>query len=294
MRDRKRRHEPTQGWNTQRDLMEAELYNRAIELQELNESLREAHAREREVGLALQQAMLPAPGSEQYPYAAVRYLPAVGTLNVCGDWYEIVGLGGGRYAVAVGDVVGQGLSAAGVMGQLRSALSAAIRAVESPARALEILGLYAGSVEGALTATAVQAVIDRDAASIVYSRAGHLPPMLVHMDGLVEVLDEVTDPPLGTLPADAVMSEAVTSYAEGDTLVLYTDGLIERRGEDIDVGLGRLVDSLTRHCCRGPEPMADALLRDLEASGGTGDDTALIVVRLPPTDGGRPSAGGRG
>lgn len=109
-------------------VLEAELYTRARELQELNERLRQAHAREREVALALQEAMLPAGRQVGHHRAAVRYRPAVGALNVCGDWYDLVDLvGGHRIGVAVGDVVGHGLEAAGVMGQLRSALSAASR-----------------------------------------------------------------------------------------------------------------------------------------------------------------------
>lgn len=97
--------------------------------------------RAREVALSLQEAMLPPRRPVGRHGAAVRYRPAVGALNVCGDWYDMVDLSGDRVAVAVGDVVGKGLSAAGVMGQLRSALSAAFRVVDGPARALEVLGL---------------------------------------------------------------------------------------------------------------------------------------------------------
>lgn len=260
--------------------IETELYIRAREVQELNERLRRAHARERETALALQQAMLPVSTPGQHPGTAVRYLPAFGSLNVCGDWYDLVDLGEGRLAVAVGDVVGQGLRAAGAMGQLRSALSAAIRTVEGPARALEILGLYARSVEGALAATAVQTVIDPIARTITYSCAGHLPPMLAHTDGTVELLDQATDPPLGSRPVHVPRPQVRTTYTTGDTLVLYTDGLVERRGEDIDVGLGRLADSVVANRGLAPEELADALLADLDATSGTGDDTALVVVSL--------------
>lgn len=107
---------------------------------------------------------------------AVRYLPAVGSLNVCGDWYDAVDLADGRFTVAVGDVVGHGLEAATVMGVLRSALSAASRAVGGPAQALEVLGLYARSVDGALAATGVTALVDTRSNLIVYSSAGHPRP----------------------------------------------------------------------------------------------------------------------
>lgn len=154
-------------------VLEAELYTRARELQEINERLRQAHAREREVALALQEAMLPAPRPVGHHRAAVRYRPAVGALNVCGDWYDLVDLPGDCIGVAVGDVVGHGLSAACVMGLLRSALSAASLVASGPAQALEVLGLYARSVDGAESATAVETHIDWDTHTIKYSSAGH-------------------------------------------------------------------------------------------------------------------------
>ncbi|MFE0642565.1 PP2C family protein-serine/threonine phosphatase [Streptomyces sp. NPDC058877] len=261
-------------------VLEAELYTRSRELQEVNERLRRAHAREREVALTLQAAMLPAPMLVGHHRAAVRYRPAVGTLNVCGDWYDLVDLPGDRVAVAVGDVVGHGLEAAGVMGQLRSALSAAARVAEGPARALEALGLHARRVDGAESTTVVKIYIDWDAHTLTYSSAGHPPPALLHPDGTVTFLDQATDPPLGARPEHVPRPEATTTFAEGATLVLYTDGLIERRDEDIDVGLARLADSLARHGQADPEALADALLVDLLPPTGNTDDTALVIIRL--------------
>ncbi|MEV8524033.1 SpoIIE family protein phosphatase [Streptomyces sp. NPDC052000] len=261
-------------------VLEAELYTRARELQEVNERLRRAHAREREVALILQAAMLPEPVALAHHRAAVRYRPAVGTLNVCGDWYDLAELPGDRIAVAVGDVVGHGLRAAGVMGQLRSALSAAVRVADGPAAALEALGLYSRDVEDAESSTAVQAVIDCPNRTLTYSSAGHPPPALLHADGTVEFLDQATDPPLGAQPEHTRRPEAETAFAEGSTLVLYTDGLIERRGEDIDTGLQRLADCLTRHCSADAETLADALLAEMIPSAGSTDDTALVIFRL--------------
>ncbi|WP_445074328.1 PP2C family protein-serine/threonine phosphatase [Streptomyces sp. SAS_267] len=259
---------------------EVELYARALELKRLNEELRQAHARERQIAVTLQEAMLHSPHLARHRDAAVRYLPAVGSLNVCGDWYEVVDLPEDRFAVAVGDVVGHGLEAAAVMGMLRSALSAVVRAVERPARALDVLGLYARDVEGALAATVVQAVVDTRASRIMYSSAGHPPPILVHPDGTFDLLDGATDPPLGARPEHVPHPHAELRYTRGDTFVLYTDGLIERRGEDIDASLRRLTDALTRHGDREPEGLADALLADLGVSSGAPDDIALIVIRL--------------
>ncbi|MEU8541520.1 SpoIIE family protein phosphatase [Streptomyces sp. NPDC048717] len=299
-------------------VLEAELYARARELQEVNEQLRAAHAREREVAIALQEAMLPAPGPIGPHRAAVRYRPAIGALNVCGDWYDLVTLDGGgggdgigtadtgdaggqgskrttdgsgagggpgsgrgdRIGVAVGDVVGHGLAAAGVMGQLRSALSAASRVASGPAKALDVLDLYARSVEGAENSTAVETWIDFERKVITYSSAGHPPPVLVHTDGTVEFLDRATDPPLGAYLRHGSRPQAEAAFTPGGTLVLYTDGLIERRHEDIDAGLDRLAEALRRHRTSAPETLADALLLDMLPVGGATDDTALIVIGL--------------
>ncbi|MGW0750929.1 PP2C family protein-serine/threonine phosphatase [Streptomyces sp. NPDC002587] len=269
------------GGDGRAQVFEAELYTRARELQEVNERLRQAHAREREVALHLQEAMLPAPRPLGHHQAAVRYRPATGALNVCGDWYDLVDLPDeDRTAIAVGDVVGHGLRAAGVMGQLRSALSAASRVAGGPARALEVLGLYARSVEGGESTTAVSVFIDWNGRTLTYSSAGHPPPALCAPDGTVSFLDQATDPPLGARPEHIARPQADTAFTEGSVLVLYTDGLIERRREDIDTGMRRLADSLVRHRTFEPDSLADALLADLLPPVGITDDTALVVLRL--------------
>ncbi|MGW0846551.1 PP2C family protein-serine/threonine phosphatase [Streptomyces sp. NPDC002787] len=262
-------------------VLEAELYSRARELQEVNERLREAHAHEREVALALQKAMLPAPNPVEHHRAAVRYQPATDALNVCGDWYDLVDLSGvDRIGIAVGDVVGHGLAAACVMGKLRSALSAASLVADGPAQALDALGLYARSVDGAENTTVVQTCVDWDTHTITYSSAGHLPPALLSRDGTVTFLDQATDPPLGARPEHTPRPQATLDFTEGDTLVLYTDGLVERRDEDIDHSVARLSDALARHRRSAPEPLADALLLDLLPSGRATDDAALVIIRL--------------
>ncbi|MFC8432592.1 PP2C family protein-serine/threonine phosphatase [Streptomyces sp. NPDC057253] len=262
-------------------VLEAELYTRARELQELNDRLRQAHAREREVALALQEAMLPVSRQSLHDRAAVRYRPAIGALNVCGDWYDLVDLvDGSGVGVSVGDVVGHGLGAACVMGQLRSALSAASRVAAGPAQALDVLGRYAHVIDGAESATAVTTFIDFDNGTITYASAGHPPPMLVHADGRVECLDKATDTPLDARPDPIPRPQATTTFAPGATLALYTDGLVERRHEDVDTGLTRLADALTRHRKDDPETLADAVLAELLPPGGATDDTALVIVRL--------------
>ncbi|MFB7328352.1 PP2C family protein-serine/threonine phosphatase [Streptomyces sp. NPDC056190] len=273
------RLQPGQALN-ERQAMETELYARARELQQANEQLRQAHARERKVAVTLQEAMLQSPDLARHPNIAVRYLPAAKGLNVCGDWYDVVDLPSNGFAVAVGDVVGHGLEAAAVMGMLRSALSAAVRALREPAPAVDVLGLYARSVEGALATTVVKAVIDTHRHHITYSSAGHPPPVLARPDGTIALLDQATDPPLGARPQHVPRSQATVPYTPGSTLVLYTDGLIERRGEDIDAGLQRLTDILADDPRRSPDHLADTLLSRLGVSGGGNDDIALIIVGL--------------
>jgi serine phosphatase RsbU (regulator of sigma subunit) len=268
------------GERSERIALEAELYDRARELHDLNEDLRQANLRERQIAVTLQEAMLLTPDLEKHPDVTVRYLPAIETLNVCGDWYDLVDLSGDRFSVGVGDVVGHGVEAAAVMGMLRSVLNAAIRALERPAHALEVLSLYARSMEGALNTTAVKAMVDPRNGLIIYSNSGHPPPALVHQDGECELLDQHVDPPLGARPQHVPCSQAGHGYAPGDTLVLYTDGLIERRGEDIDKGLNRLCEALARHCTRSPRRMADAVLDELGVAGGGSDDISLIIVQL--------------
>lgn len=259
--------------------LEIDLFAGARKLAQINEQLRAAHGREHEIALRLQHAMLPAelrlPGRE----LAVRYQPSA-PLEVSGDWFDLLELVDGRLAVSVGDVVGRGLGAAGVMGQLRSALSAAALAVERPGVALDVLDRFARRVPGATGSTAIQAVIDTPARTVTYASAGHPPPMLVHPDGAVKQLDEATDPPLGARPEPAARPEAVVDHPPGSTLVLYTDGLIERRGEDISVGLARLADTLARHAHLHPEEIADAVLSELRMTSTVEDDTALLVLRL--------------
>ncbi|MBF9069531.1 PP2C family protein-serine/threonine phosphatase [Streptacidiphilus fuscans] len=266
--------------------LEAELYTRVRELQEVNAQLRQANARERVIALSLQRSMLPAPGPVRNHPVAVRYRPATVALNVCGDWYDLVDLadsgtpGGDRIGVSVGDVVGHGLEAAGVMGQLRSALSAASRVATGPAHALEVLGRYSRSVEGAQSTTVVTVFVDWDHQLITYSSAGHPPPALLRGGSRVEFLDQATDPPLDARPELTTRPQAVVPFSEGDVLVLYTDGLIERRDRDIDVGLNLLAESLVRHRDADSEALADAVLTDLLPPAGVTDDTALVIVRL--------------
>jgi serine phosphatase RsbU (regulator of sigma subunit) len=259
------------------ELTQEDLLARAQALHQANEELRQARDREQRVALTLMEAMLPStaldmPGLE----VAVRYRPAIDATRVGGDWYDAFELGDGCVGLAVGDVMGHGLTAAGRMGQLRSALATAMHATRSPARALEIVGSYMASLPEAELATAVDVILDLDDRTLCYSSAGHPPPVLVR-DGRVELLRDATSPPLGA-PRDGDRLQGEQAFPSGSVLVLYTDGLVERRDRDIEAGLAKLVNAVAEVADRPAEAMASTLLELLEDEGHR-DDVALVVVR---------------
>ncbi|WUH93789.1 SpoIIE family protein phosphatase [Streptomyces sp. NBC_00433] len=258
----------------------AELFSRAEQLAQDHSRLQKSTARSHDVALALQQAMLATPDLDAHPEIAVRYRPALRGMNACGDWYDVVDLPEGRLGLTVGDVVGHGVSAASVMGMLRSALSAAIRVADGPSGALEALGLYSRSMQGATATTTFACQVFPVSRLLMYSSAGHPPPVLMRPDGTYQLLDGATDPPLGVRLEHVPRPQATAEYRAGDLLVLYTDGLIERRGEDIDAGLARLVAVTCELRGLPPEELADGLLRALANPDGQQDDISLMVTRL--------------
>ncbi len=243
-------------------------YRRAVELGE-----------QRLISDTLQQAMLK-PASD-LPTVAARYQPAVGNLSVGGDWYDVVTLEGGRRALVVGDCVGHGLAAATAMGQLRSASRALLLDGSGPAEVLESLDRFAGSVDGAASATVVCAIVDLADGTLTYANAGHPPPLLVTSSGCSTWLEGGRGRPLAVSPGPRV--DAQVDLAADDLLVLYTDGLVERRGEDLDVGLARLRALAEERRADTVQRLADTLIEELLAPDAR-DDVALVVKRVvPPT-----------
>lgn len=230
----------------------------------------------RRISDTLQAAMLK-PASD-LPTVAARYLPAEGNLAVGGDWYDVIDLGGDRRALVVGDCVGHGLEAAAAMSQLRSAARAMLLDGRSPSATLDGLDLFAESVDGAFCATVAIAVIARGSRSLTYARAGHLPPLVVGPDGY-RCLDAAVGPPLGTLPGIA-HDEAVEQLGGDEVLLLFSDGLVERRGEVIDHGLDRLGRAARAVYGASVQEVADHLLAELLADGAE-DDVVLVVKQLP-------------
>jgi anti-anti-sigma factor len=235
----------------------------------------------REMADTLQRSLLPAtlPRPDRLAVTA-RYLPAVGGTSAGGDWFDVLALPDGRIAVAVGDVVGHGAPAAAVMGQLRSSLATLLFAGFSPGRALELLDGFAAQIAGARVSTAACLLLDAGTGQVTYSRAGHPPPLLAGPAG-PRFLDDGLGPALG-LQTTGTRPEAATTLPAGATLLLFTDGLIEVRGADLDDGLRRLTAAVTASA-RGPlESLVDGVLAGLVAPGGADDDVAVVAVRRLP------------
>ncbi|MEJ7892371.1 MAG: SpoIIE family protein phosphatase [Solirubrobacteraceae bacterium] len=232
---------------------------------------------ERRVSVTLQRSLLPATLPEVAGAEIdLRYLPAAG-LEAGGDFYEAVSLADGSLLVAVGDVVGRGATAAAAMGQLRSALRAFALAGEEPAGILRGLSGFAETVAEAMAATAVVAKLDPATGRLRFACAGHPWPLLVRAAGTGEFLLEGRSVPLGCMP-DPGYTEATVELGPGDTLLLYTDGLTERRGQDLDEILER-VRAAAAAAAGAP---LDELLDDTVGSVGDApaDDVALVALRF--------------
>ncbi len=246
----------------------------------LGQGLQRVHEvdEQRETAVALQHAML---GPASLPGGfAVRYLPASRPLQVGGDWYDVVNLDAGRVALIVGDCVGHGLAAATVMGQLRSACRALLLEKSSPSAVLAGLDRFAARLPGADCTTAFCAVLTLSTGELVYSSAGHPPAIMVHADGGTEMLESGQGFPL-TIRSAETRPEARITMPARSTLLLYTDGLVERRGNSIEDGMARAADLVEGGRSRELDDVADSLMSGLEPTGGYPDDVAILLYRQP-------------
>jgi serine phosphatase RsbU (regulator of sigma subunit)/anti-sigma regulatory factor (Ser/Thr protein kinase) len=212
---------------------------------------------------------------------AARYRPAEDALLVGGDWYDVLTLPDGALGMSVGDVVGKGIPAAAVMGQLRSALGAAATSTRSPAAAIEALDSYARRVSGASCATAVYLYVE-PGGSLHWSAAGHPPPLAIHA-GEPRYLEDGRRGLLGVAThrvATGAPEEACLQLAAGDLVVTYTDGLIERRGEDLSIGLERLRGVAEEYQHLPVGSLCDELLQRMSPPGGFSDDVAILAFRV--------------
>jgi PAS domain S-box-containing protein len=240
--------------------------------------------REHLIARDLQRSLLP----EALPVlpglrTAARYLPGGAGTEVGGDWYDAVALPSGRLLVVVGDVAGRGIPAASTMGQLRSAVRSYALLESDPAALLERLNHFQFSMAWDDMATVQLAVIDPSAATLEYASAGHPPPLVVAPGGSgrhAAYLDGGRGAPLGALER-AQYTTATAELEPGSTLLFYTDGLIEQRGEHPDEGLGRLRDAAVD----GPEDLGalcNHVVDTVLPSYDTDDDVTLLVLRTLP------------
>jgi PAS domain S-box-containing protein len=232
----------------------------------------------RETSLTLQHAML-AP-TELPPGFAVRYEPAVPPLEIGGDWYDVLRVGDHRIGIIVGDCVGRGLSAAAVMGQLRSSARALLLTGAEPAMLLEDLDAVAKLIPDAFCTTVFLAILDTESGEFCYSCAGHLPAVLVAPQSGPTLLSDARSVPLAVHRKNSRPQECVV-LPPGSTLMLYTDGLVERRNVSIDDGIARVTETVAAGMNLPVDDVADAALGAMAPPAGYDDDIAIVVYRQP-------------
>jgi serine phosphatase RsbU (regulator of sigma subunit)/anti-sigma regulatory factor (Ser/Thr protein kinase) len=239
------------------------------------------YEREHRIAETLQRSLLP----ERLPQlpglsVAARYLPAAAEAEVGGDWYDVLSVPGGGVGLVMGDVAGKGLAAASMVGRLRSALRAYALEGHAPARVLEQLNrlIWTEADEGQM-ATLIYVVVDPAEGEVRWVNAGHPPPLLVDGDR-PRYLEGGSSVPLGVLPFPD-FEEVTVPMDPGDSVVLYTDGLVERPGEHIDAGMGRLV-AVVQDAPIEPDELCEHVLRELVPDGGAPDDVALLTLRTIP------------
>ncbi|MGI5520271.1 PP2C family protein-serine/threonine phosphatase [Micromonospora sp. CA-259024] len=229
---------------------------------------------DRSAALALQRSLLPthlpdAPGVDM----AARYVPGHDA-GVGGDWYDVFTLPSGWLGVVIGDVSGHGLQSAVVMGRLRSALRAYALVCDDPATALTLLDRKVHHFETGNLATVLYAMISPDRTAIRISLAGHLQPVLAAPGQPADTLAIPVDLPLGVGPRQPARRCTEVAFPSDAVLICYTDGLVERRGEVIDVGIERLCAAVEA----GPAETVCARVMTTLAAEQTTDDIALLAI----------------
>jgi hypothetical protein len=228
---------------------------------------------------ALQRSLLTDPPAIDRLDIAVRYVAASQEAQIGGDWYDAFIDAHGNTSLVIGDVAGHDQRAAADMGQVRSMVRGISHAVKGgPASVLTYVDNALQDFTNDTLATSVVAMVDvsKDVLELRWSNAGHPVPVIVNPDGTAELLEKTPDLMLGINPT--ISRENHTHALEaGCTLLLFTDGLVERRGEALDAGLQRLVDAAVRHHRLPLEEFCDAVLRD--AGADAEDDIALLAVR---------------
>jgi PAS domain S-box-containing protein len=240
------------------------------------------YEREHRIAETLQRSLLPGrlprlPGLG----VAARYLPAATEAEVGGDWYDVIPIPGGGVGLVMGDVAGKGIAAASMVGRLRSALRAYALEGHDPARVVQQLNrLVWTEADDSQMATLLYVVVDPAEGILRWVNAGHLPPLMLVGDRRPNFLEGNGSVPLGVLPFPPY-EEVSVRMEPGSTIVLYTDGLVERPGEHIDEGMSQLATHV-REAPDDAEALCDHLLRALVPHGGAPDDVALLALRNVP------------
>jgi serine phosphatase RsbU (regulator of sigma subunit) len=257
------------------------------------------YGQQRALAEGLQRSLLTEPPEPDHAEIAVRYLPAVEAARVGGDWYDAFLQPNGTTMVVIGDVVGHDTEAAAAMGQLRGLLRGI--ATYSDAGPVEVLRGLDSSMTTLLMRTLATAAVARfeqtaderrrGVTRMRWANAGHLPPMVINPDGSVAELASWSGDLLLGVDADVVRHESVVTLDRGATVLLYTDGLIERRDADLDAGFHRLREALMDLADRPLQELLDEVLERL-VHGRPEDDVALVAVRLHPQDRPRPPEAG--
>jgi serine phosphatase RsbU (regulator of sigma subunit) len=237
-----------------------------------------SHRVDQAAALALQRSLLPTrlPAVSCVDMAA-RYIPGH-EFGVGGDWYDVFPLPSGWLGVVIGDVSGHGLASAVVMGRVRSALRAYALICEDPAEALTLLDRKVHHFEAGALTTALYAMVSPDRSIVRVSSAGHLSPVLALPEHPATLLDLPIDPPLGVGRPTATRRTIAVPFQPGAVLVCYTDGLVERRDEIIDIGVQRLTDMVQAD---DAETVCATVMTRMGASRPTDDMAVLAVRRLP-------------
>jgi serine phosphatase RsbU (regulator of sigma subunit) len=240
------------------------------------------YRQQRDLAATLQTSLLSAPARPAGVDVAVRYLPAAAQAEVGGDWYDAFVVPGGALTLVVGDVAGHDVNAAAQMAQVRNVLRGVAQTVTgAPAAVLDELDRALDRLGVATLATAVVCRLEPEAHEtgrrvLRWSNAGHPAPLLLGPDGAVRLLEEDPDLLLGVLPSTSRRDHS-TLLAPGSTVVLYTDGLVERRREVLDDGTARLVGLAPQLHGRSAEEICDVLVEQLAADAQ--DDVAVLVLR---------------
>ncbi|GAA2148940.1 SpoIIE family protein phosphatase [Kitasatospora kazusensis] len=241
------------------------------------------YRQQRHIALTLQRSLMGSPPDVPGMPTASRYLASTQGAGVGGDWFDLIPLGARRIGVIVGDVMGRGLEAAAVMGQLRSAAHALAKTGMQPSRLMHALDAVVADLPDQLV-TCCYLVVDPDAGEVTICSAGHLPALLVTPDNDVRRLPAPVSVPLGV--GGIPHRQTTLPVPPGSTLVLYTDGLVETPASDLDVQIAKLTVELRAAFTRTPvlEQCADQVLEAmLPRSEGCPDDVTLLLAHLPAT-----------